>query len=73
MTAITAYDFARGQTGSSGAYAFGTAGAAKALRALADRIEAGKVNVEKVHVTTIARGDEFTESVLVMRFEEKLS
>lgn len=70
MTVTTAHDFALEQ---SGMYAFGTNGAAKALRDLADRIDAGRVIVEKVNVTTIARSDEFTESVLVMRFEEKLS
>lgn len=64
---ITAYDFAQTQGGS---YRFGTGDAATALRALADRIEAREVNVNKVHVASIARGDEFTETVLVMRFEE---
>lgn len=39
----------------------------------ASRHDAGKATVEKVHVITIARGDDFTESVFVMRFEEKLS
>lgn len=65
---LTAYDFAKTQ---GDAYRFGTGNAAAALRALADRIDAGTVIVEKVHVTSIARGDEFTETVLVLRFEEK--
>lgn len=70
MNAITAHDFAREMPAG---YRFGTADAARALRDLADRIDAGNAIVEKVHVTTIARGDEFTESVLVLRFEEKMS
>ncbi len=73
MSNLTAYDFAKGQTGPSGTWTFGTENSAQALRALADRIDAGQVIVEKVHVTTIARGDEFTETVLVLRFEEKSS
>lgn len=67
MSMITAYDFAKVQ---SGTYTFGTNDASKALRELADRIDAGRVIVEKVNVTTVARAEEFTETVLVMRFEE---
>lgn len=70
MSMITAYDFARKQ---SGDYSFGTNDTAKALRDLAARIDAGGVIVEKVHVSTIARSEEFTETVLVLRFEEKQS
>lgn len=69
MSVITAYDFAEKSNG----WAFGAAESAKALRELADRIDAGRVTVEKVNVTTIARGDEFTESVIVMRFDERQS
>lgn len=69
---ISAYDFATAQPVGSSAYAFGTNDTAKALRALADRIDVGQINVEKVNVTTIARGDKFTETALVMRFEEKI-
>ena len=68
MSTLTAYDFARTQ---SGLYTFGTDDASKALRELADRIDAGRVIVEKVNVTTVARADAFTETVLVMRFEEQ--
>lgn len=68
MNAITAYDFAKPE---GDTYRFGTGNAAPALRALADRIDASAVIVEKVHVTSIARGDEFTETVLVLRFEER--
>lgn len=68
MSTITAYDFAQTQGGS---YRFGTGDAASALRTLADRIDARDVIVEKVHVSTIARSDEFTETVLVLRFEER--
>lgn len=67
MSVITAYDFAEKSNG----WAFGAAESAKALRELADRIDAGRVTVQKVNVTTIARGDEFTTTVMVMRFEER--
>lgn len=65
---ISAYDFAADV---AHGFMFGTAESASALRALADRIEAQEVFVQKVHVSSIARGDEFTETVLVLRFEEK--
>lgn len=65
---LTAYDFAKPQ---GDTYRFGTGDSANALRALAARIDARDVIVEKVHVSSIARGDEFTETVLVLRFEER--
>lgn len=65
---LTAYDFAEPE---GDTYRFGTGNSAAALRALADRIEAREVNVQKVHVSSIARGDEFAETVLVLRFEER--
>lgn len=70
MSNITAYDFSRFQ---SEDYGFGTGSTAEALREIADRIASGVINVQKVHVTSIARGDEFTESVLVLRFDERQS
>lgn len=67
---ITAYDFSKRQ---NEAFSFGTGSAAQALREIADRIDSGVIQVHKVHVTSIARGDEFTESVIVMRFDERQS
>lgn len=65
---ISAYDF--GEEVSAGSYRFGLSRSPQALRALADRIEAREVDVQKVHVATIARDDSFTDTVLVIRFSE---
>lgn len=67
---VTAYDFAnRDQSG----YHFGVGDTANGLRALAARIEARACVIEKVHVNTISDGNEFTRSVLVIRFSEAIA
>lgn len=66
-TFVSGYDFAS----AGDRHPFGTLNTAEALRNLADRIERQEVGVSEVRVSSIAHGDDFAETEIVLRLYEQ--